>query len=114
MTLLVADLAVPTLGDSSSVSEFADKLNDDTAKFISFFISFAVIGRYWLAHHTYFSALARIDRSAATPTAYAIATLLHSASESNSAGCGSSSETAPIVAPARMRAPRTMAMVLGC
>jgi len=63
MTLLVVDLAVPTLSDTSSVHELADKLNDDSAKFISFFISFAVIGRYWLAHHTYFSALARIDRA---------------------------------------------------
>jgi uncharacterized membrane protein len=62
MTLLVVDLAVPTLSDAGSVHELADKLNDDSAKFISFFISFAVIGRYWLAHHTYFSALARIDR----------------------------------------------------
>lgn len=62
MTLLVVDLAVPTLNDAASVSELADKLNDDSAKFISFFISFAVIGRYWLAHHTYFSALARMDR----------------------------------------------------
>jgi len=61
MTLLVVDLAVPTLGDSGSVHELAEKLNDDSAKFISFFISFAVIGRYWLAHHTYFSALARLD-----------------------------------------------------
>jgi uncharacterized membrane protein len=66
MTLLVVDLAVPTLTDPSSVSELADKLNDDSAKFISFFISFAVIGRYWLAHHTYFSALARIDRALIT------------------------------------------------
>ena len=62
MTLLVVDLAVPTLSDAGSVHELADKLNDDGAKFISFFISFAVIGRYWFAHHTYFSALARIDR----------------------------------------------------
>jgi TMEM175 potassium channel family protein len=62
MTLLVVDLAVPTLNDASSVGELANKLNDDTAKFISFFISFAVIGRYWMAHHTYFSALARLDR----------------------------------------------------
>jgi uncharacterized membrane protein len=62
MTLLVVDLAVPTLSDTGSVHELADKLNDDSAKFISFFISFAVIGRYWFAHHTYFSALARIDR----------------------------------------------------
>ena len=62
MTLLVVSLAVPTLSDSSSVSELADKLNDDSATFISFAISFAVIGRYWLAHHAFFSALARLDR----------------------------------------------------
>jgi uncharacterized membrane protein len=63
MTLLVVDLAVPTLNDTSSVHELADQLGDDTAKFTSFFISFAVIGRYWLAHHTYFSSLARMDRA---------------------------------------------------
>jgi len=62
MTLLVVGLAVPTLSDGSSVGELADALNDDLSKFISFFISFAVIGRYWMAHHTYFSALARLDR----------------------------------------------------
>jgi len=62
MTLLVVDLAVPTLIHETSVHELADRLNDDKEKFISFFISFAVIGRYWLAHHTYFSALARMDR----------------------------------------------------
>jgi uncharacterized membrane protein len=62
MTLLVVSLAVPTISDSDSVGQLADKLNDDSATFISFAISFAVIGRYWFAHHTYFSALARIDR----------------------------------------------------
>ena len=66
MTLLVVDLAVPTLSDGASVHELAEALNDDTAKFISFFISFAVIGRYWLAHHSYFSALARMDRKLIT------------------------------------------------
>jgi uncharacterized membrane protein len=63
MTLLVVSLAVPTLSDESSVSELANKLNDDSSTFVSFAISFAVIGRYWVAHHTYFSALARVDRS---------------------------------------------------
>jgi uncharacterized membrane protein len=62
MTLLVVDLAVPMLSNDSSVRELADRLNDDSSKFISFFISFAVIGRYWFAHHTFFSALARMDR----------------------------------------------------
>jgi uncharacterized membrane protein len=63
MTLLVVDLAVPVLHVDHSVHELADKLNDENEKFISFFISFAVIGRYWLAHHAYFSALARMDRT---------------------------------------------------
>lgn len=62
MTLLVVSLAVPTLSDTDSVGQLADKLSDDSATFVSFAISFAVIGRYWLAHHTYFSALARLDR----------------------------------------------------
>jgi TMEM175 potassium channel family protein len=61
-TLLVIDLAVPVLHHDSSVHELAGKLDDESEKFVSFFISFAVIGRYWAAHHAYFSALARIDR----------------------------------------------------
>jgi uncharacterized membrane protein len=61
-TLLVVDLAVPVLHHESSVHELANKLNDEGPKFVSFFISFAVIGRYWIAHHTYVSALARVDR----------------------------------------------------
>jgi uncharacterized membrane protein len=63
MTLLVVDLAVPVLHSPDSVTELADKLNDDTAKFVSFFISFAVIGRYWMAHHTFVAALTRVDRA---------------------------------------------------
>ena len=62
MTLLVVDLTVPTLADSHSVGQLADALHDDQTKFISFVISFAVIGRYWLAHHTYFSTLQAMDR----------------------------------------------------
>jgi TMEM175 potassium channel family protein len=63
MTLLVVDLAVPVLHSPHSVHELADKLNDDTAKFVSFFISFAVIGRYWMAHHTFVAGLTRVDRA---------------------------------------------------
>jgi uncharacterized membrane protein len=62
MTLLVVDLAIPTLTDTNSVHQLADQLEDDSAKFVSFFISFAVIGRYWMAHHTFIAGLTRIDR----------------------------------------------------
>jgi len=62
MTLLIVSVAVPTISDTNSIHELADALHDLVPNFVSFFISFAVIGRYWVAHHTYFSALARIDR----------------------------------------------------
>jgi uncharacterized membrane protein len=62
MTLLVVDLAAPHLADATSVHELGDALGDDTATFVSFFISFAVIGRYWSAHHQFVSQLARMDR----------------------------------------------------
>jgi uncharacterized membrane protein len=63
MTLLVVDLAVPVIKDTDSVHQLGDALADDTATFVSFFISFAVIGRYWIAHHTFVASLARIDRA---------------------------------------------------
>jgi len=62
MTLLVVDLSVPVIRDTDSVHQLANALSDDKETFVSFFISFAVIGRYWLAHHAYISGLARIDR----------------------------------------------------
>jgi uncharacterized membrane protein len=61
MTLLVVAIAVPALSDADSVNELADALNDKSSEFISFFISFAVIGRYWLAHHQFFARLESID-----------------------------------------------------
>jgi uncharacterized membrane protein len=63
MTLLIVSIAVPTISDTQSVSDLAEALNDLTANFISFFISFAVIGRYWLAHHQSVSLLAAMDQT---------------------------------------------------
>lgn len=62
MTLLVVGIEVPDLQDADSVSELADVLHKDMGPFISFFISFAVIGRYWVAHHDFFSRLRGVDR----------------------------------------------------
>jgi uncharacterized membrane protein len=61
MTLLVVAIAVPALSDAESIDELADALNDKSSEFLSFFLSFAVIGRYWLAHHQFFARLAWID-----------------------------------------------------
>jgi uncharacterized membrane protein len=62
MTLLVVGIAVPTLADGDSVDELADAINDLSGSLVSFFISFAVIGRYWIAHHQFFSLLSQVDR----------------------------------------------------
>lgn len=62
MTLLVVSITVPMLSNGDDVGELADALNDLTSNFISFFISFAVIGRYWLAHHQFFALLGRMDQ----------------------------------------------------
>jgi TMEM175 potassium channel family protein len=62
MTLLVVSIGVPSIPHGDSVHDLAEALNDDSAQFISFFISFVVIGRYWLAHHTFVSSLARMDQ----------------------------------------------------
>jgi uncharacterized membrane protein len=61
-TLLVVGIAVPTIGDADSVGDLADALNDQSEEFISFAISFAVIGRYWVAHHRMFSLMRAFDR----------------------------------------------------
>lgn len=63
MTLLVVGIEVPDLQDRDSVKELADALNDNSANFISFFISFAVIGRYWMAHHQFVSRLTAMNQS---------------------------------------------------
>lgn len=61
MTLLVVGIGVPALTDGDSVKGLADALNDQSEAIISFFISFAVIGRYWVAHHQMFSLLRAFD-----------------------------------------------------
>jgi uncharacterized membrane protein len=62
MTLLVVSVTVPNISDHNSVHELADGLNDRLPDLSSFFISFAVIGRYWLAHHRFISLLGAVDQ----------------------------------------------------
>ena len=61
MTLLVIAVTVPTISDTDSFGSLADALGEQSESYISFFISFAVIGRYWVAHHQFFALLARMD-----------------------------------------------------
>jgi uncharacterized membrane protein len=62
MTLLIVSITVPHISDGDNIHDLADALNDLTPAFISFFISFAVIGRYWLAHHQFVSLLEAMDQ----------------------------------------------------
>jgi uncharacterized membrane protein len=55
MTLLVVGIGVPELRDQSSVGELWDDFGQTQHEIVSFFISFAVIGRYWVAHHRFFA-----------------------------------------------------------
>jgi uncharacterized membrane protein len=62
MTLLIVAVGVPDIADKDSVGDLADALEDLQPELISFFISFAVIGRYWLAHHQFFALLDKADQ----------------------------------------------------
>jgi uncharacterized membrane protein len=59
MTLLVAGIAVPDVGPH----DLGDALLDQRNAVFAFFLSFAVIGYYWIAHHLFFALLAFVDRS---------------------------------------------------
>ena len=61
MTLLVVSVSVPVLKDGNSVDELIHALNDRSAEIVSFFISFVVIGRYWVAHHRFFALIGAFD-----------------------------------------------------
>jgi uncharacterized membrane protein len=62
MTLLVVGIGVPELGaQGGDERALIDALGDLLPEIVSFVISFAVIGRYWLAHHGTFARLAAMD-----------------------------------------------------
>ncbi|MEU8007240.1 TMEM175 family protein [Catellatospora sp. NPDC049111] len=61
MTLLIVEVGVPRLSDVGSVHELLAKLADLLPEFAGFFLSFALIGRYWLAHHKMFSVMRGVD-----------------------------------------------------
>ena len=64
LTLLVVGLDVPKISDEFSSRELWDALDDMWPQLLMFFISFAVLGSFWLGHHRHFSRLAAIDRRA--------------------------------------------------
>ena len=64
LTLLVLDLRLPPLPELSPAA-LRHALASNTPHFISFFISFQVIGMYWLAHLRMFSLISHYTRGLA-------------------------------------------------
>lgn len=58
MTLLISTVAVPAV----QRSELRGALGDDIPDIISYFVTFAVIGHYWIAHHRLFAALGFVTK----------------------------------------------------
>jgi uncharacterized membrane protein len=57
MTLLVVGIGVPRVADT----DLPKALGDKDAEIFSFFLSFVVIGFYWLSHHRFFARLGAVD-----------------------------------------------------
>jgi uncharacterized membrane protein len=58
LTILVVGIAVPRV----SAARLPHELGGLESQIISFFVGFAVIGYYWLAHHRFFKHLDAIDQ----------------------------------------------------
>ncbi len=63
MTLLVLDLHVPTPADVASAGGLARALAGFWPKFLTYGISFGLLGVYWVGHHVTFHFIKRTDRT---------------------------------------------------
>jgi uncharacterized membrane protein len=61
ITLLAIDLKVPEIASSIAAAELPRSLSELGPRFMSFLISFFVIGIYWMSHHRYFRFIKRYD-----------------------------------------------------
>jgi uncharacterized membrane protein len=61
ITLLAIDLKVPEVAASAAAAELPRALSELGPRFLSFVISFFVIGIYWMSHHRYFRFIQRYD-----------------------------------------------------
>jgi uncharacterized membrane protein len=61
ITLLAIDLKVPEIASTAAAAELPRSLSELGPRFMSFLISFFVIGIYWMSHHRYFRFIQRYD-----------------------------------------------------
>ena len=56
ITLLVLTLEIP-----AGVDDVGQELRDRAEEFLAYGLSFAVLGKFWITHHSFFGSLARFD-----------------------------------------------------
>ena len=61
ITLLAIDIRVPEIEPALAAAELPAQLRAITPNLLTFFISFIVIGIYWISHHRYFNYIKRYD-----------------------------------------------------
>ncbi len=61
ITLLAIDIRVPDVDPSVAAQQLAARLSAIEPHLMTFFISFIVIGVYWISHHRYFGYIQRYD-----------------------------------------------------
>ena len=59
---MVLSLAVPMLAPGETAALLPDKLIAEGSAFLTYFISFTIIGSWWIAHHRIFQYILRSDR----------------------------------------------------
>jgi uncharacterized membrane protein len=62
MTLLVLDLKLPEAAKTTTDAEVWHQLVDLRSHFMIYALSFIVLGTYWIAHHSQFHFVRRVDR----------------------------------------------------
>ncbi len=60
-TLLVLDLAVPVLSQGASSADLSEALSKEYINFLSFLLSFYIVGIWWTSHHRNFSKIRNSD-----------------------------------------------------
>ena len=62
ITLLAFQLRIPKIANSTSASELANALGQDSHQYVVYGVSFAIIGQFWVTHHRAFHHLSGHDR----------------------------------------------------
>jgi uncharacterized membrane protein len=62
LTLLVLNIGVPNIPENLVVTELSAALLSLRPKYLGYFLSFVVIGTFWLIHHSIFRSIGAYDR----------------------------------------------------